>query len=192
MRAEEALDVAAEMADALRKLDLKAVLVGGMALVVLGSRRVTRDFDFLVEPPGNRLDALVDAFYQRGFQLASRLDAAGDIATTIDNRRVAAARLRIDAPPSAYFYNPETGQRIDLLFDFPVPAAEVAARATRMKIASHVLDVAAEADLLELKRIAAKARHVAGDADDIAFLEARLRATAGGKKKTPRKRTKTP
>lgn len=82
--------------------------------------------------------------------------------------------------------------RIDLLFDFPIPAAELAARATRMKIASQVLDVAAEEDLLELKRIAVKARRVAGDADDIAFLEARLRATTGGKKMAARKKTKTP
>jgi hypothetical protein len=38
-----------------RALGLEPVLVGGMALVVLGSRRVTRDFDFVIAHPGDRL-----------------------------------------------------------------------------------------------------------------------------------------
>lgn len=94
-------------------------LVGGMALVTLGSRRVTRDFDFLMTNPGNRLD--------------------------------------------------------DLLFDFPLPAAPIAARAQRLRVASHRLSVAAEPDLLALKRLALTARTRPGDADDVAFLEARQR-----------------
>jgi len=38
----------AEIVRELRALDFEPVLVGGMALVILGSRRVTRDFDFVV------------------------------------------------------------------------------------------------------------------------------------------------
>ncbi|HUL78368.1 MAG TPA: hypothetical protein VL691_13985, partial [Vicinamibacteria bacterium] len=71
-----------------------------------------------------------------------------------------------DTPVSAYFLNPGTGLRIDLLFDFPLPAATLARRATRVKARSTVLRVAAEADLLRL-------RSSPGDAEDIAFLEAR-------------------
>ena len=54
------------------------------------------------------------------------MNRAGDVTATIDNPRVAVTRLRLDAPASAYFLNPETGLRIDLLFDFPLPAAELA------------------------------------------------------------------
>ena len=59
-------------------LGLTPVLVGGMALVILGSRRVTRDFDFVVARPGDRLEPLLDVFYERGLELASRLNAEGD------------------------------------------------------------------------------------------------------------------
>jgi hypothetical protein len=86
---------------------------------------------------------------------------------------VAAARLRLDAPASAYFLNPETGLRIDLLFDFPIPAAELAGNARRWKIRSRVLRAASEADLLRLKKVARDRRSAPGDAEDIAFLEAR-------------------
>ena len=36
------------LCEALEKKGLQPVLVGGIALVVLGSQRVTKDFDFLV------------------------------------------------------------------------------------------------------------------------------------------------
>ncbi len=167
------LEAVGSVVEALAELGLEPVLVGGMALVVLGSRRVTRDFDLVIARPGEALGPLLDAFYDRGFELASRVDAEGDVTATIDNRRVAAARLRLDAPASAYFLNPETGLRVDLLFDFPLPAAALARRATTVKVRSRAWRVASEADLLRLKRMARARRSSPGDAEDIAFLEAR-------------------
>jgi hypothetical protein len=169
------IDDAGRIVAALTRLGLEPVLVGGMALVTLGSRRVTRDFDFVVSAPADRLDDLIDVFYGQGLELAAQVDASGDITATIDNRRVAGIRLRLDAPSSAYFLHPKTGLRVDLLFDFPVPAVELAGRATRMTIRSQGFLVASKDDLLHLKRIARKARVSPGDAEDMAFLEARRR-----------------
>jgi hypothetical protein len=166
------LEEVGEIVRELRDLGLAPVLIGGMALVVLGSRRVTRDFDFVIAHPGERLVATVDLFYDRGFELISRVNAAGDALSTIDNRRVAAVRLRVDAPASAYFFNVKSGLRIDLLFDFPIPAAKLAARAKRIKIRAQLFTIASAPDLLRLKRIARAARSAPGDAQDIAFLEA--------------------
>ena len=171
------LDEAAAIAKALRALGFEPVLVGGMALVILGSRRVTRDFDFVVAQPGDRLERMIDVFYDRGLELASRLSDEGDVTATISNRRVAAVRLRLDAPSSAYFFNPRTGLRVDLLFDFPIPASTLAVRATRTKVRSRIFHVASEQDLLRLKKIARARRFSPGDAQDIAFLEARRGAS---------------
>ena len=171
------LDEAAAIAKELRGLGFEPVLVGGMALVILGSRRVTRDFDFVIARPGDRLEKLIDTFYGRGLELASRLSERGDVTATLSSRRVASIRLRLDAPASAYFLNPRTGLRIDLLFDFPIPAATLAARATRMKVRAHLFHVASEQDLLRLKRMAKARRSSPGDAQDIAFLEARRRTS---------------
>ena len=76
-------------------------------------------------------------------------------------------------PRAHTFLNPETGLRIEVLFDFPLPVATLATRATTVKARSTVLRVASEADLLRLKRIARAHRSSPGDAEDIAFLEAR-------------------
>ena len=169
------LDEVASLVDSLTKLGLEPILVGGMAMVVIGSRRVTRDFDFVIPTPGDRLLQLVEVFYDRGLELAARVNRAGDITATIDNPGVASTRLRLDAPSSAYFLNPETGLRIDLLFDFPVPAAELAKGARRTKIRSRALRVASEDDLLRLKKMARAERSAPGDAEDVAFLESRRR-----------------
>lgn len=167
------LDTVGEVVQGLRTLGLDPVLVGGMALVVLGSRRVTRDFDFVIAHPGDRLARAISLFYDRGLDLVSRLNDMGEVIATISNRRVAAIRLRVDRPASAYFFSAGTGLRVDLLFDFPIPAAQLAARATRTRIRAHVFDVASEEDLLRLKRIAKAKRSAPGDAEDIAFLESR-------------------
>lgn len=173
MKEEAQLESVGSVVEALTALGLEPVLVGGMALVVLGSRRVTRDFDLVVAHPGEALGRLLAILYDRGLELASRVDADGEVTATIDNRRVAAARLRIDSPASAHFLNRATGLRIDLLFDFPLPAATLARRAARVKVRSRVWRVASEADLLRLKRMAHADRASPGDAQDIAFLEAR-------------------
>jgi len=172
------IDDAGRIVAELTKLGLEPVLVGGMALVTLGSRRVTRDFDFVIAAPGARLDALVDLFYSRGLELAARVNESGDITATIDNRKVASVRLRLDAPSSAYFSHPKTGLRIDLLFDFPVAASDLATRATRITIRSRQFLIASEDDLLDLKRIARANRTAPGDAEDIAFLVARRTRTS--------------
>lgn len=164
-----------EIVDGLRSLHLDPVLVGGMALVVLGSRRVTRDFDFVIARPGDRLADAVGLFYDRGLELVSGLDPLGDATSTITNRRVAVARLRIDAPESAHFLNPKTGLRVDVFFDFPLPAAQLAKRATGIRIRAHRFAIASEEDLLHLKQIALAERSAPGDVMDIAFLERRRR-----------------
>jgi hypothetical protein len=174
----DTIDEVGAVSEALSDLGLTPVLVGGMALVILGSRRVTHDFDFVIARPDDRLNEVIAVFYDRGLELASRVNDAGDVVATIENRPVAVSRLRIDAPVSAYFFNPATRLRVDLLFDFPIPAAELMKTATTMKVRSQVLRVASEENLLRLKRIARAARSSAGDAQDIAFLEARR--TRGG------------
>jgi hypothetical protein len=166
------------VSEALSDIGLTPVLVGGMALVILGSRRVTHDFDFVIARPDHQLDEVVAILYSRGLELASRVNQAGDVVATIDNRRVAASRLRIDAPVSAYFFNPATRLRIDLLFDFPIPAAELMKTATTLKVRSQVLRLASEKNLLRLKHIARADRSLAADAQDIEFLEARLKKAA--------------
>ena len=164
------LGAVGEVLDDLARLGYEPTLIGGMALVVLGSPRVTRDFDFLVIEEAREQQALVELFYRHGFELASKTDEDGRIVRTIDSRAVASARLRIDRPKSASFYRRDLALRVDLLFDFPIGARAVRGRSTRKKIRSHVFHIASREDLVRMKEIAAAQRRVASDAQDLEFL----------------------
>jgi hypothetical protein len=169
------LDQILPVVNALEAEGLQPVLVGGMALVTLGSQRITRDFDFLVSTrdlPAN----LVGLIYRHGYRLVTKLNAAGEVARTIDSSKVAAARLRMDQPRSAFFFDRKSGIRIDLLFDFPTPARDIAGRAARVATKSGVLRVASPEDLLRLKEISYADRKSAADGHDLEFLRRLLKA----------------
>jgi hypothetical protein len=134
--------------------------------------------NFVIAHPGDRLARMIELFYDRGLELVSRLNDMGEVISTITNRKVAAIRIRVDAPTSAYFFNPETGLRVDLLFDFPIMAAKLVEHATRTKIRAYVFDVASEQDLMRLKKIAKAQRSAPGEAEDIAFLEGRRKSSS--------------
>ncbi len=48
-------------------------------------RRRSRDFDFVVGHPRGDPGRAIDVFYDRGFELASRVDENGDVTATIDD-----------------------------------------------------------------------------------------------------------
>ncbi len=160
-----------KIVESLERLGLTPILVGGMALVILGSRRVTRDFDFLVSAQKLDHQALLEVFYKKGFELASHIDKQGEIVRTVDNLKIAIIRLRLDSPSSIHFVNRKTGLRIDLLLDFPILASEIAPNASTKKLKSYTFHIASKKDLLRLKEIAHKDRSLATDAQDLEFLK---------------------
>lgn len=159
----------------LEEKGLQPVLVGGMALVVLGSQRVTKDFDFLVSSPDLSQD-LVRVIYRHGFELVTKLNKSGEVERTVDNATVATARLKLDKPRSVFFYNRKMGLRVDLLLDFPLPTRDIADRAAKIGKGTRTLRVAAPKDLLRLKEIAYADRKSAADAQDLEFLRSLLKA----------------
>jgi len=173
---QDPLDAALALADALEGKGFDPVLVGGMALVILGSQRVTRDFDFVISAQGRTEKDLIEVLYRRRLQLVTKFSAAGEVLRTLDNPRVAVARLKTDRPSSLFFFNPRTGLRVDLLLDFPLPARSLIERAVQVRVKSGRLRVASPEDLLRLKEIAFADRKSAADAQDLEFLRRILKS----------------
>lgn len=166
-------DLLAVVGNLLRDLESAGytpTLVGGMALALLGSNRVTKDFDFVISERAREDKPVVEIFYKHGFELISKLDKER-VVRTIDNGSVASARLRIDHPPSAFFYHQSLLLRVDLLFDFPFPAAELLSRAIKRTVASYTFHIAHKDDLIRMKEIAARDRKFSGDVQDLDFLK---------------------
>lgn len=159
------------LAEDLESKGLTPILVGGMALVLLGSQRITKDFDFLVSRQDSMMEEIVDVFYKHGFELISKFSEKREVLRTIDNPKIANIRLKLDAPDSAFFFSKDLRLKIDLLIDFPLSAKEVANSADRIKIRSHSLLLASREDLIRLKEIAYADRKSASDAQDLEFLK---------------------
>lgn len=168
------LEKVVALSEALEKKGLQPVLVGGIALVILGSQRVTKDFDFLVSLQDVSVDDMVEIFYKHGFELVTKCSKEREVLRTVDNPRVAAIKLKSDLPDSLFFFDWKTRLKVDLLLDFPLAAKEVAGRANRIKIKSRSLRIASTEDLLRLKEIAYKDRRSASDAQDLEFLRKQM------------------
>lgn len=163
------LELATQILNDLDQAGIETTMIGGMALVTLGSLRVTQDYDFLVDKKFREQRELVIIFYRYGFEFVSKMEK-GNILRTVDNQNVAFSKIQIDQPTTAFFYKHDIGLRMDVLFDFPYSAAEVHARATKKKVEGTTIHVASIEDLIRMKEMAYADRKKSKDLQDLEFL----------------------
>lgn len=164
-----------EIYDELIAQGWQPVMIGGLALIILGSERVTRDVDFVIKKPHHRISDFVNAFYRNNFFLASEINNRGQITATFGNKTEATNFLKTNKPTSAFFLNKKTGLKIDVLFDFPIPAAKLLKEATKFKIGSQTFWLASKTHLLQLKQLAVTSRGDSRDIQDLEFLKSLLK-----------------
>lgn len=163
------LELATQILNDLDQAGIETTMIGGMALVTLGSLRVTQDYDFLVDKKFREQRELVTIFYRYGFEFVSKMEK-GNILRTVDNQNVAFSKIQIDQPTTAFFYKHDIGLRMDVLFDFPYSAADVHARATKKKVEGTTIHVASIDDLIRMKELAYADRKKSTDLQDLEFL----------------------
>ncbi len=164
------LESLTSLADALATAGLESVLVGGMALVIHGSRRVTMDFDLLVDTASMKPDRLVALMYGRDYELVTKLRPDGSIARRLDRQGAATAYVAAKHSRIIHFFHPHYDERVDLLLDFPVPARPIIRRAIRVRYNGGSIRVATLEDMAYLKELSQRSRTSVGDAQDLEFL----------------------
>lgn len=162
-----------EVVEHLEENGVVPVLVGGMALVVLGSTRTTRDFDLAVADREEVRRASVTALYRRGFHLVSKWDDENyRPVRVIDNENVAKARVVMDDEVAAFFWNEAVRMRIDLVFRTGIPAEELVERAvaTPLPGGGRLLRASVK-DLERMKRASLRADPArVADRQDLVYL----------------------
>jgi len=151
-------DALASIAPALRRLDAKFALVGGLAVSVRTEPRFTRDIDLAVAVPGDKeAEALVHKLRAAGYHPVAHLEQEA-------TGRLATVRLQTSA----------TGAIVDLLFASSGIEAEIVGEAQPLEVLPGVrLPVAKLAHLLALKILARDDRARPQDrADALALLAA--------------------
>jgi predicted nucleotidyltransferase len=154
----------------LESVGYECVLVGGMALVTMGSQRLTRDFDLMLPDDEPTRERLVRAMYRRGMELVTKFRDSGEVQRTVDTVNIAVTKVKAQELRTLPFFDWKSTLRVDLLLDFPVPAREVIKRATRVNLPTGMIRVASREDLIRLKEMAYRDRKKSTDAQDLEFL----------------------
>ncbi len=162
----------------LRAAGFEPVLVGGLALILFGSERVTFDCDLVAVRPENLEAAklLVGAMHGAGCFYVSRLDKRRRPLSWLDNINIAASKILMDEPDTVFFWNPDIELKIDILMDFPLKASDLLASATNKKLdRTTIIKVASLNHLKTMKEIAIRARKEPKDVQDLDFIKKCLR-----------------
>ncbi|MEW5768185.1 MAG: hypothetical protein AB1797_11300 [bacterium] len=153
------------------------IFVGGLALTLFGSDRITFDCDLVSKRPKDMAEAnsLTHAMYEAECYYVSKLDKDGMPIAYLDNANVAASRIMIDKPDTVFFWNPELEMRIDILLDFPLKASELLAVAENRKLdRTTTIKIASLPHLKKMKEMALNARQNPKDLQDLDFIKKKL------------------
>jgi predicted nucleotidyltransferase len=136
---------------AFSKAKVKYVVVGGMAVNLLGSMRATFDLDILVEMSDSNLRKIVSILKKMGYCVKQPVDPMGiaDKATREDwikNKHMKAFN----------FYNEKAWKEVDIIIDSPVSYEQAKRSVKRIKIPGASLPVISRRLLIKMKSKAAR------------------------------------
>lgn len=131
-----------------QKQKVKYVLVGGIAVNLLGSMRGTADLDILVEMSDENLTKVVKIMKKKGYHVKQ----------PVDPMKIADAKTREDWIKNKHmkafnFYKEEELKEVDIIIDSPVSFNQAVKTAIQMKIEGISLPVISIQNLIKMKEI---------------------------------------
>ena len=130
-----------------QKQRIKYVLVGGMALNILGSMRSTADMDILVEMSDQNLKKVIKILMKNGYRVKQPVDPMGmaDQVTRrdwIQNKHMKAFN----------FYKDQELKEVDIIIETPVPYEKARKTALTVKCGRLTLPVISIEHLIVMKK----------------------------------------
>ncbi len=136
-----------EILRAFQKQRVKYVLVGGIAVNLLGSMRSTADLDILVEMSDNNLKKIVKILKSRGFSVKQPVDPMG-----IADRKTREEWIKNKQMKAFNFYKEDELKEVDIIIESPVSFAQARKTALRIKVDRLTLLVISINNLIKMKR----------------------------------------
>ncbi|MBU2541330.1 MAG: nucleotidyltransferase family protein [Candidatus Omnitrophica bacterium] len=136
-----------ELLRAFQKKKVKYMIVGGIAVNLLGSLRSTADLDILVEMSDDNLSKIVKILKKRGFKVKQPVDPMG-----IADRKIRADWIKNKHMKAFNFYGKDGIKEVDIIIDSPVSYEVARKRTINMKIDDIRIPVISIDDLLRMKK----------------------------------------
>jgi predicted nucleotidyltransferase len=144
-----------EIFRAFQKQKVKYVLVGGIAVNLLGSMRSTADLDILVEMSDDNLKKIVQILKKQGYQVKQPVN--GERSRTIDPMKIADRKTREDWIKKKHmkafnFYKEDELKEVDIIIESAVSFEEAEKSVVRIKVDDLTLPVISIDELIKMKR----------------------------------------
>ena len=174
-----------EILKLLSEQDIPFVVIGGVAMRIHNSPRVTHDIDLAVRTLD--VDRIIDVLYPRSYFLVTEIQAnsvhikrdLGEAKTWIEKSKAGSASfLQTRNPPNddaVPFDEIIVTSQIDFLFELGIPMSRLAKSALSIELGDFSFKTASAQDLLLLKQ--QRKEKDEADYDDIRFLEKLLKNT---------------
>jgi predicted nucleotidyltransferase len=136
-----------EIFKAFKKQKVKYVLVGGIAVNLLGSLRSTADMDILVEMSDDNLIKVITILKKNRYYVKQAVDPI-----KIANKRIREDWVRNKHMKALNFYKKNELREVDIIIDSPVSFEEAKKGAIQIKSGDIVLPVISIDGLIKMKR----------------------------------------
>jgi len=130
-----------------QKQKVKYVIVGGIAVNLLGSLRGTADMDILVEMNDANLRKVVGILQKKGYRVKQPVDPMGIADARIRHEWVHAKHMK-----AFNFYKRDELKEVDIIIKSPVSFLEARKSAVRIKIDNITLPVISIDNLIKMKK----------------------------------------
>lgn len=136
-----------EILRAFQKQKVKYVLVGGIAVNLLGSLRSTADMDILIEMSNDNLRKVVSILKKKNYSVKQPVDPMG----------IADEKLRYDWIHNKHmkafnFYKEDELKEVDIIIESPVSFAEAKKSMLRIKIDDMMVPIISIDNLIKMKK----------------------------------------
>lgn len=126
---------------------VKYVLVGGIAVNLLGSLRSTADMDILVEMSDANLKKIVTILKKKGYRVKQPVDPMG-----IADKKTRQDWINNKHMKAFNFYKESDLKEVDIIIESPVSFEEAKKSAIRIKSEDIILPVISIDNLIKMKR----------------------------------------
>ena len=140
-----------EILNEFQRQKVKYVLMGGIAMNLLGSLRNTADLDLLVEMSDANLAKIVKILTKRGYHVKQPVDPMG-----IANAEVRKDWIKNKGMRTFNFYKDEGLQEVGIIIDSPVSYQKAQKAILKIKCAGMVLPVISIDHLIKMKKKAGR------------------------------------
>lgn len=130
-----------------QKQKVKYVLVGGIALNLLGAMRSTADLDILVEMSDDNLTKVVKILKKQGYRVRQPVDPMNIADEKIRNDWIKNKNMK-----AFNFYKDNELKEVDIIIDSPVSFNQAAKSIRRIKMDKVTLPVISIENLIKMKK----------------------------------------